>query len=81
MAHDPVLVENAAAWLRKAWQDLRRVERCLTDEPPDVEDALFHCQQAAEKALKAFLIWHHCCPGDDFFIPRRRLMARQLSHI
>jgi len=33
-------------------------ERCLTDEPPDVEDALFHCQQAAEKALKAFLIWH-----------------------
>lgn len=23
-----------------------------------VEDALFHCQQAAEKALKAFLTWH-----------------------
>jgi HEPN domain-containing protein len=58
MAHDPVLAENAAAWLRKAGQDLRRVERCLTDEPPDVEDALFHCQQSAEKALKAFLIWH-----------------------
>jgi len=34
------------------------LERCLTDEPPDVEDALFHCQQAAEKALKAVLIWH-----------------------
>jgi HEPN domain-containing protein len=58
MAHDPVLVENAAAWLQKAGQDLRRVERCLADEPPDVEDALFHCQQAAEKALKAFLTWH-----------------------
>jgi HEPN domain-containing protein len=23
-----------------------------------VEGALFHCQQAAEKALKAFLTWH-----------------------
>ena len=22
------------------------------------EDALFHCQQAVEKSLKAFLIWH-----------------------
>ncbi|MGA2184828.1 MAG: HEPN domain-containing protein [Bryobacteraceae bacterium] len=58
MAHDPVLVENTTAWLRKAGQDLRRVERCLADEPPDVEDALFHCQQAAEKTLKAFLTWH-----------------------
>jgi hypothetical protein len=26
-------------------------------------------------------LYHHCCPGDDFFIPRRRLMAGQLSHI
>lgn len=58
MAHDPVLVENTAAWLRKAWQDLRRVERCLAEESPDAEDALFHCQQAAEKVLKAFLTWH-----------------------
>jgi HEPN domain-containing protein len=30
----------------------------LAAEPPDPEDALFHCQQAAEKALKAFLTWH-----------------------
>ena len=58
MAHDAVLVENTAAWLRKACQDLRRVERCLAQEPPDTEDALFHCQQASEKALKAFLTWH-----------------------
>jgi hypothetical protein len=27
------------------------------------------------------IIFRHCCPGDDFFIPGRRLMARQLSHI
>ena len=58
MDPDPVRVANAAAWLRKASQDLFRVDRCMTAESPDLEDALFHCQQAAEKALKAFLSWH-----------------------
>jgi HEPN domain-containing protein len=58
MANDAALVENTAAWLRKASQDLQRVDRCLAADPPDVEDALFHCQQAAEKALKAYLTWH-----------------------
>jgi hypothetical protein len=37
MAHDPILVENAAAWLRKAGQDLRRVEWRLADESPPWE--------------------------------------------
>jgi HEPN domain-containing protein len=30
----------------------------VEDDPPDREDALFHCQQAVEKALKACLTWH-----------------------
>jgi HEPN domain-containing protein len=30
----------------------------LAVTPPDVEGALFHSQQAAEKALKGFLTWH-----------------------
>jgi len=58
MPIDPILLRNTVAWLRKARQDLERVERCLAPESPDVEDALFHCQQAAEKALKAFLTFH-----------------------
>jgi HEPN domain-containing protein len=58
MPVDPILLRNTAAWLRKAQQDLERVERCLAPESPDVEDALFHCQPAAEKALKAFLTFH-----------------------
>jgi len=44
--------------LRKALQDLRRIDPCLEDEPPDRADALFHCQQAVEKAVKACLTWH-----------------------
>ena len=58
MPVDAVLLRNTAAWLRKARQDMDRVERCLAAESPDVEDALFHCQQTAEKALKAFLTFH-----------------------
>lgn len=26
--------------------------------PPILDDLVFHCQQAVEKALKAFLTWH-----------------------
>jgi HEPN domain-containing protein len=32
----------------------------LLASPPLFEDVLFHCQQAAEKSLKAFLVWHGC---------------------
>ena len=59
MPVDLVLLRNTAAWLRKARQDIDRVERCLAAESTDVEDALFHCQQAAEKSLKAFLTYHN----------------------
>ena len=46
------------AWLRKADDDLRGAQVDLAAAPPLVEDALFHCQQAAEKAMKAFLTAH-----------------------
>ena len=46
------------AWLTKAANDLRGAEVDLAADPPLVEDALFHCQQAAEKAMKAFLTAH-----------------------
>ena len=35
-------------------------ELSLAVEPPDTEDALFHLQQAVEKALKAYLVWRDC---------------------
>jgi HEPN domain-containing protein len=58
MPPDLARVEDAKAWFAKASQDLRRVEILLAASPPDFEDALFHCQQAAEKAFKGFLTWH-----------------------
>src|ERR1035438_1716031 len=58
MPRDEVLAGDTRAWLEQAGEDLRRVEILLAATPPDVEGALFHSQQAAEKALKGFLTWH-----------------------
>lgn len=53
MPHDPVRVADTQAWLKKAELDLRAAAHDQHGTPPLLEDSLFHCQQAAEKALKA----------------------------
>jgi HEPN domain-containing protein len=45
-------------WLAKAADDLRAARIDLRASPPLIEDALFHCQQASEKAMKGFLTAH-----------------------
>ena len=44
-------------WLRKAEADLAVAKRLLPDEPMYMNAVTFHCQQAAEKFIKAFLAW------------------------
>jgi len=46
------------AWIQKAENDMRGARIDMDASPPLIEDALFHCQQAAEKAMKAFLTAH-----------------------
>ena len=58
MPHDPALVADTRAWLAKALMDLRAAEHLLQVVPPLLGGVVFHSQQAAEKALKAFLAWH-----------------------
>ena len=58
MPLDPILVAETTAWLRKAATDLRAAQHDLAALPPLLDDAAFHCQQAVEKCLKAFLMWH-----------------------
>ncbi len=58
MGHDPARVAETREWLQKAALDFRGAAIDLDAEPPLLEDALFHCQQAVEKALKEFLAWH-----------------------
>ena len=58
MPHDPQRVADTMAWLRRSEDDLRAAEVDLAADAPLLGDAAFHCQQAVEKALKAFLTWH-----------------------
>jgi HEPN domain-containing protein len=58
MAADAPRAADTRGWLRRAAADLRDADVDLAADPPLIGDAVFHCQQAAEKALKAFLAWH-----------------------
>ncbi|MBI3090706.1 MAG: HEPN domain-containing protein [Candidatus Tectomicrobia bacterium] len=57
MPHDPIRIAETMAWLKKAAEDLRLGDIALQAKPPVLGGAVFHAQQAAEKALKAFLFW------------------------
>ena len=58
MPHDAHRVADTRGWLLKAADDLRGAEIDLAAVSPLTGDAAFHCQQAAEKTLKALLAWH-----------------------
>src|SRR5271170_6842644 len=49
---------EAQAWMVKAWRDLETARRAANGQPPFYDIAVYHCQQSAEKAVKAFLVFH-----------------------
>ena len=49
---------NTRAWLVRALDDLGTARDLLALPTPRLRSVVFHCQQAAEKALKSFLTWH-----------------------
>jgi HEPN domain-containing protein len=54
--------EIAALWKSKADNDLKTVDQILENDDPVTEAVCFHCQQAAEKYLKMFLVRHMIKP-------------------
>ncbi len=48
--------ELARQWLTKAQNDLLNADNNLNAEQTPLDTVCFHCQQAAEKMLKAFLV-------------------------
>ena len=50
--------ESAAEWLRFSQMDLHSAEYLKAMVPLPLEIICYHCQQSAEKALKAFLALH-----------------------
>jgi len=47
---------DSAVWMRLAKDDMATVHLLMTEHRKRVEIILYHCQQAAEKSLKAYLI-------------------------
>lgn len=47
--------EWVRSWLIKAHSDLRSARALLALDEPATDTAVYHCQQAAEKALKGYL--------------------------
>ncbi len=53
----PPELTEVREWLRKRTHDQRGVEIMLALDQPLTDTAAFHCQQAVEKLLKAFLVF------------------------
>ncbi len=49
------LLDETRRWVRRAEAGLRAAALCIAELP---SEALFRCQQAAEKYLKAYLAWN-----------------------
>lgn len=52
---DDAKADLVRAWLLKARRDLGAARSLASHRQPYLDVAVFHCQQAAEKALKAYL--------------------------
>lgn len=52
---DEATRQEVEAWLLKARRDLDSARRLVSGAPPYRDTAVYHCQQAAEKAIKALL--------------------------
>lgn len=48
---DDPKIELVQSWLTKARNDLGSARRLASDPDPYLDIAIYHCQQAAEKAL------------------------------
>jgi HEPN domain-containing protein len=50
--------ELVQGWLIKALRDLATARKAAAGPDPYLDTAIYHCQQAAEKAVKGFLAFH-----------------------
>ena len=55
---DDAVRELVSGWLTKARHDLASARILGSGSSPVLDTAIYHCQQAAEKALKGFLLYH-----------------------
>jgi len=63
------------SWLTKAASDLRGTRILGSADDAPLDTAIFHCQQTAEKAVKAFLVSKELSPEKTHDIRRLTLAA------
>lgn len=62
--------ELVKQWLQKAFHDMIAARSLSQLEPAVMDVAIYHCQQAAEKAVKAFLVFRDQEPGRTHDVDR-----------
>ncbi len=65
------------SWLTKAASDLRSAKILGSAEDPALDTAIYHCQQTAEKAVKAFLVSRGATPDKTHDIRALTLKAAE----
>lgn len=78
----PEWIEAAKVWLAKAGSDLATARILIEGDPKHLDTGVYHCQQTAEKAIKAWLtvqgaifpkthnidtLLDLCLPSDPYF--------------
>jgi uncharacterized protein len=53
-----VRIENTKLWVNMARVDIKTAKLLINQTPDCLSICAYHCQQATEKILKAFLTWH-----------------------
>jgi HEPN domain-containing protein len=72
--------ELVQQWLLKALHDLITARSLIYREPIVLDTAAYHCQQAAEKAVKAFLIFNDHDPDRTHDVERLIDLATHVEH-
>jgi HEPN domain-containing protein len=52
-------IDLTKSWLKKAKRDLETAQRLAKEPEPLLDTAIYHYHQAAEKALKGFLVFNN----------------------
>jgi HEPN domain-containing protein len=72
--------DEAAAWLTKAKGDLLAAQRLAAPDIRQRDIAIYHCQQAAEKAIKGLLVFREIPFEKTHDLERLLEMARDDSN-
>ena len=55
---DEAVRDEVRGWLTKASRDLESARKLAAEPNPFLDTAIYHCQQTAEKPIKAWLTFH-----------------------